>query len=107
MSGVIEEISAGDDASGRHDEALHNLLAQHGDDPTQLLATVFSFLQRHTGYLTQPDAQRRVTAVLRRAMCVPDTSAPSGVKAGFLGAFKPVCSFKLMPHSCIRSARLV
>jgi hypothetical protein len=92
MSGVIEEISAGDSASDRHDEALHNLLAQHGDDPAQLLATVFSFLQRHTGYLAQSDAQRRVTAVLRKATGAPDTSAASGVKAGFFGASKPVCT---------------
>jgi N-terminal conserved domain of Nudc. len=90
MSGVIEEISAGDGASDRHDEALQNLLAQHGDDPVQLLATVFGFLQRNTGFLAANDAQRRVTAVLRRTMGLPDASASSGVKAGFLGAAKPV-----------------
>jgi hypothetical protein len=90
MSGVIEEISAGDGASDRHDEALQNLLAQHGDDPAQLLATVFGFLQRTTGFLAANDVQRRVTAVLRRTMGLPDASASSGVKAGFLGAAKPV-----------------
>lgn len=99
MSGVIEEISAGDGASDRHDEALHNLLAQHGDDPMQLLATVFGFLQRHTEFLAANDAQRRVTAVLRRTLGVPGAGATSGVKAGFLGAAKPVGDAGLIAQS--------
>lgn len=89
MSGVIEEISAGDASLARHDETLQNLLAQHGDDPAQLLATVFGFLHRHTSYLSQPDAQRRVTGALRKVTGAPDTSA-SGVQSGFFDASKRV-----------------
>lgn len=96
MSGVIEEISTGDHTSERHDEALQNLLAQHGDDPAQFLATVFGFLQRQTSYLNQTDAQRRVTAALRKVTGAQDI-AGSGVKSGFFGAPKPVGTELLAP----------
>lgn len=88
MSGMIEEIDAGGSGE-RHDEALQNLLAQHGDDPQRFLATVFGFLQRNTSFLSQPDAQPRVSAVLRKAIGAPDSSS-SGVKSGFFCAPKPV-----------------
>jgi len=88
MSRVIEEIGA-DDGSTRHDETLHNLLAQHGDDPSRFLATVFAFLQRNTSFLAPPDAQRCVTALLRKVTGAPDASS-SGVKSGFFNSPKPV-----------------
>ena len=83
MSGVIEEMDPGSSGQ-RHDEALQNLLAQHSDDPQRLLSTVFEFLGRNTPYLSQPNAQRRVGAVLQS---VTGAAAPpgSGVKSGFFG----------------------
>lgn len=83
MSGVIEEMDPGTSGQ-RHDEALQNLLAQHSDDPQRLLSTVFEFLRRNTPYLSQPNAQRRVGAVLQSvtgAAALPI----SGVKSGFFG----------------------
>lgn len=85
MSGVIEDISH-DSSSTQHDDALHNLLGQHSDNPEAFLGTVFAFLQRESKLLSQPNPQRKVANILQSATGIAAPSSSStGVKSGFFG----------------------